>query len=172
MAPLSLVSFFSVHHNHRHTYIDLWHGTLFSLAWLVVDGNFLARLIGGGCKKVCIVLVHYSSLLLSSRVLLLFFLNGTWYRSWAAGLSCTDPVIWEFPFLRGSWLARGMGCEYVWRGFLVTLDSFHYLWSQHRWLTTIGQIKLPLTHWPSLEIHVTETDRRAQVRPICSILEQ
>ncbi len=45
------------------------------------------------------------------------------------------------------------------------LSIYIYLRSQHRLLTAIGQIKLTLTHWPSLEIHVTWTERRAQVRP-------
>ncbi len=27
-------------YNHRQSYIDLWRGTLFSLAWLVAEGNF------------------------------------------------------------------------------------------------------------------------------------
>ncbi len=32
--------------------------------------------------------------------------------------------------------------------------------------------KLPLSHWPSLEIHAIGTERRAQVRPNSSTLEQ
>jgi hypothetical protein len=44
----------------RHACIDLCHGTPFSLAWLVADGNLsergLARLIGSVYKKDCILL--------------------------------------------------------------------------------------------------------------------
>jgi hypothetical protein len=31
---------------------------------------------------------------------------------------------------------------------------------------------LPLVHWPSLEIPIIETERRAGVRPTCSIFGQ
>jgi hypothetical protein len=41
--------------------------------------------------------------------------------------------------------------------------------SQYRWPNAIGQKKAP-TH--SLEMHVIRTERRAQVRPICSVFEQ
>ncbi len=45
--------------------------------------------------------------------------------------------------------------------------------SQHRWMNAIGQkINLPRIRWLSLDIHIMGTERRAQVRPICSIFER
>ncbi len=82
--------------NHRQTYIDLWRGTPFSLLWLVADGNLsesgLARLIGSWFKILC--MFNYTTLLLNSRVLLLF--NETKYRSCQAILyrPCHLKVSW------------------------------------------------------------------------------
>jgi hypothetical protein len=54
---------------------------------------------------------------------------------------------------------------------LFTLILLYVL--QHRSLTANGQKKLPLTHWFSLEMHAyIGAERRAQVRPTCSIFEQ
>ncbi len=65
---------------HRQTYLDLWRGTPFSLAWLVYQRNLserrLAQLIGSGFKKGCVLLCYTCTLVPNLRVLLLFNETG------------------------------------------------------------------------------------------------
>jgi hypothetical protein len=49
--------------------------------------------------------------------------------------------------------------------YLPTYTCISLITTQMADYSTIVQIQLPLTHWPSLEIRVTWTERRAQVRP-------
>ncbi len=64
---------------------------------------------------------------MQSGVSCLNFLTKTHASEGAAGLSCTELSIWEFPFLRGGAVGRG-GIVYDVNGMpqKVTLDSAMY----------------------------------------------
>ncbi len=54
---------------------------------------------------------YYTTLEVNSSVV-----NAYWHGEGAAGLSCTELSIWEFPSLRGAVGSGGIVCDIVWMG--------------------------------------------------------
>ncbi len=83
--------------DHRQTFIDLWRGTHFSLAWLVALGNLNEK----GFKKGYVLQNYFSTAFEST-------FGVYWNGAGAAELSCTDPVICVSLLLRGCCLHVGI----------------------------------------------------------------